>query len=209
MPQDEVYDALNSQYRYWASGDIYDDAREKYVRDSTMLGREYKPMQHYLDNETDAKLRNHFIVGTPEYIESKRYYPDKEQLRKDDAFLVPYIDNIREYLITGERPANVLPGVDITPEEYREGGSIDIKHPGRLTELKKRTGKTEAELWATGNLDYVPKHFSSTRDAAFRSWLGFPERTNALSPYRQITQQEESAAKAAGLWKYDKPGRFG
>lgn len=27
MPQDEVYDALNSQYHYWASGDFYDDAR--------------------------------------------------------------------------------------------------------------------------------------------------------------------------------------
>lgn len=38
--------------------------------------------------------------------------------------------------------------------QYREGGSIEIKHPGRLTELKKRTGKTEAELWATGNKDY-------------------------------------------------------
>lgn len=34
---------------------------------------------------------------------------------------------------------------------YAEGGSIHIKHPGRLTALKKRTGKTEAELWKTGS----------------------------------------------------------
>lgn len=40
------------------------------------------------------------------------------------------------------------------PNEYKSGGSIHIKHPGRLTALKKRTGKTEAELWATGNKDY-------------------------------------------------------
>lgn len=35
--------------------------------------------------------------------------------------------------------------------EYKKGGSINIKHPGRLTELKKRTGKTEAELYNDGN----------------------------------------------------------
>ena len=32
-----------------------------------------------------------------------------------------------------------------------DGGKIHIKHPGRLTELKKRTGKTEAELYNDGN----------------------------------------------------------
>lgn len=47
-----------------------------------------------------------------------------------------------------------LPEVTVTPNEYKKGGSIHIKHPGRLTALKKRTGKTEAELWATGNKDY-------------------------------------------------------
>ena len=31
------------------------------------------------------------------------------------------------------------------------GGKIHIKHPGRLTALKKRTGKTEAELYNDGN----------------------------------------------------------
>lgn len=37
--------------------------------------------------------------------------------------------------------------------EYKKGGSIHIKpsHRGRLTELKKRTGKTEAELYRTGS----------------------------------------------------------
>ena len=38
-------------------------------------------------------------------------------------------------------------------DEYANGGKIHIKpsHRGRLTELKKRTGKTEAELYRTGS----------------------------------------------------------
>jgi len=38
-------------------------------------------------------------------------------------------------------------------DEYAKGGGIHIKpsHRGRLTELKKRTGKTEAELYRTGS----------------------------------------------------------
>jgi hypothetical protein len=51
-------------------------------------------------------------------------------------------------------------GGDFVPADwqhkYANGSGIHIKksHRGRLTELKKRTGKTEAELWATGNKDY-------------------------------------------------------
>ena len=51
--------------------------------------------------------------------------------------------------------------------EYKEGGSIYIKHPGRLTALKERTGKTEAELWATGNA-HTRKMITFARNA--RKW---------------------------------------
>ena len=51
--------------------------------------------------------------------------------------------------------------------EYKEGGSIHIKHPGRLTALKERTGKTEAELWATGNV-HTRKMITFARNA--RKW---------------------------------------
>ena len=51
--------------------------------------------------------------------------------------------------------------------EYKEGGSIQIKHPGRLTALKERTGKTEAELWATGNA-HTRKMITFARNA--RKW---------------------------------------
>lgn len=49
------------------------------------------------------------------------------------------------------------------------GGNIHIKpsHEGRLTELKKRTGKTEAELWASGDKD-VRKMITFARNA--RKW---------------------------------------
>lgn len=43
------------------------------------------------------------------------------------------------------------PLVEAVMNEYANGGGIHIKHPGRLTALKKRTGKTEAELYNDGN----------------------------------------------------------
>lgn len=45
------------------------------------------------------------------------------------------------------------PLVEAAMNEYANGGGIHIKpsHRGRLTELKKRTGKTEAELYRTGS----------------------------------------------------------
>lgn len=49
-------------------------------------------------------------------------------------------------------------------------GGIVIKHPGRLTALKKRTGKTEAELWAEGNPN-VRKMITFARSA--RKWNAF------------------------------------
>lgn len=57
------------------------------------------------------------------------------------------------------------------PLTYGDGGGIHIKksHEGRLTELKKRTGKTEAELWAEGNPS-VRKMITFARNA--RMWHG-------------------------------------
>lgn len=59
----------------------------------------------------------------------------------------------------------------ISPESplmntFGEGG-IEIKHPGRLTRLKERTGKTEAELWAEGRPD-VRKMITFARNS--RKW---------------------------------------
>ena len=50
---------------------------------------------------------------------------------------------------------------------FADGGKIEIKHPGRLTALKKRTGKTEAELWAEGKPE-VRKMITFARNS--RKW---------------------------------------
>lgn len=68
--------------------------------------------------------------------------------------------------INGTIYGGVLPEVTVTPQ-YKEGGSIHIKHPGRLTALKERTSKTEAELWATGNA-HTRKMITFARNA--RKW---------------------------------------
>jgi hypothetical protein len=45
-----------------------------------------------------------------------------------------------------------IPELTVTANKHANGGKIHIKpsHRGRLTELKKRTGKSEAELYKTG-----------------------------------------------------------
>lgn len=58
-----------------------------------------------------------------------------------------------DYLTTKKKQAetsNKMPGISPTTNVFAEGG-IEIKHPGRLTRLKERTGKTEAELYNDGN----------------------------------------------------------
>lgn len=58
-----------------------------------------------------------------------------------------------DYLTTKKKQAeasNKMPGISPTTNVFADGG-IEIKHPGRLTRLKERTGKTEAELYNDGN----------------------------------------------------------
>lgn len=58
-----------------------------------------------------------------------------------------------DYLTTKKKQAeasNKVPGISPMANTFGEGG-IEIKHPGRLTRLKERTGKTEAELYNDGN----------------------------------------------------------
>lgn len=65
---------------------------------------------------------------------------------------------------------NKLSGMTSMPtfmQSFADGGEIHIKHPGRLTRLKERTGKTEAELWAEGKPE-VKKMIIFARNA--RAW---------------------------------------
>lgn len=60
-----------------------------------------------------------------------------------------YIQTKNKQVSNGDK----LGGVSPTANTFKSGGKIHIKksHRGRLTELKKRTGKTEAELYNDGN----------------------------------------------------------
>lgn len=65
-----------------------------------------------------------------------------------------YLDNYRNKKnnSSNDISTNMFAGVPSTM--FKEGGEIHIKHPGRLTALKERTGKTEAELYNDGNPDH-------------------------------------------------------
>ena len=73
------------------------------------------PYEDYFNNEADGLLRNILIEGTPEYIESKRYYPNKQELKEWNKPLLPYINAIQKYLETGVKPNFVLPEIIVTP----------------------------------------------------------------------------------------------
>ncbi len=90
-----------------------------------------------------------------------------------------------DYLLTKQKQSenkNKLDGVASIPNVFADGG-IEIKHPGRLTALKKRTGKTEAELWAEGRPE-VRKMITFARNA--RKWSkaygGLLDTTDKLFP---------------------------
>lgn len=125
MPEDATYDVLNTLYRNAArTSDVSYNAKMRYNEDVEKFGKENTDSyEQYFNNEADGLLRNMFIEGTPEYIESKRYYPDIKQLREWNKPLLPYIDEIHKYLKTGKRPSYVLPEITVTPK-FKTGGSI-------------------------------------------------------------------------------------
>ena len=102
----------------------------------------------------------------------------------------------------------VLPEITVTPQgnyffnpydnielhTKAHGGGIHIKHPGRLTALKKRTGKTEAELYNDGN----PAHKKMVVFARnSRKWkhsdggnLFYPGGNTKASDYRYVLDDD-------------------
>lgn len=110
MPKDPTYDTLNLLYREAArDGDVAWAAKQRYKEDVAKYGKNALDAanmtpQQYFDNEADGLLRNMLIEGSPDYISSKKYYPYKEKLQQWNEHLMPYIDNIQQYLESGERP---------------------------------------------------------------------------------------------------------
>ena len=181
MPKDATYDALNSLYRDRAmDSDVSYNAQQRYAEDVQRYGQDnVDSYEQYFNNEADGLLRNMFIEGTPEYIEGRHYYPDKQQLREWNKDLLPYIDRIQDYLETGERPKNVLPEVTIIGKnkgfaeggpknanrEYKSANSWSTVNVGKtlapILEPISRTIMDSGETWALFSKD---KKFTITND---------------------------------------------
>lgn len=81
----------------------------------------------------------------------------------DSLARFPYPESYERAVERGDTVHMSIPGAELFTvgykdyypgfDRYSDGGSIHIKpsHSGRLTELKERTGKTEAELYSDGN----------------------------------------------------------
>lgn len=157
MSRDPTYDTLNELYRgeadipqnntnvrYWANKK-YEEDLQKYLRDSELYNKgllKEKPIppdarDQYLNNEADGLLRNMFIDGDHDYIESKQYNPNKSEELLYNINLLPYINNIGRYLESGQRPeyielqdgiiSRLLPEVYVDENHswYPNGGKIN------------------------------------------------------------------------------------
>lgn len=124
MPDvDPTYAALNALYREAAkNSDVMYNAEQRYKEDAEKYGKEnIDSKEDYFRNEADGLLRNMFIEGTPEYIESRRYYPNKEQLKEWNSHLMPFINDLQTYLETGENPnPYVLDPVYVTGKQKKK-----------------------------------------------------------------------------------------
>ena len=125
------------------------------------------------------------VVSTPTTLpafpsEVELEYQRKQQEAAENQYRFNMAMNVLKLLNGEQDPAesflqNFMPNPSIPlfdglPEDqYAKGGRIHIKpsHRGRLTELKKRTGKTEAELYRTGS-PAVRKMITFARSA--RKW---------------------------------------
>lgn len=166
MPKDPIYGALYDEYLLAArDGDVAynaDKLLQEYI-DSDKLEQAFKTYdvkniselrERLFLNEADGLLRNMFIEGTPEYIKSKRYYPDKTQLEQWNVHLMPYINNIKTYLETGVKPEHVIePAVIIA---YKKGGRIHIKKKNRGKFTEYCGGKVTEECIARGKRSKNP-----------------------------------------------------
>ena len=146
-------------------------------------GKAKREAQKYLNKEREALvMQNHSMVTGAQRVDNilddnamsnfAAWGGPLEQINNDNMGAIGY-GFMSDYLTTKQKQneaRNKLTGITATPafmQNFAEGGEIHIKHPGRLTRLKERTGKTEAELWAEGKPE-VKKMITFARNA--RAW---------------------------------------
>lgn len=215
MPKDSTYDTLNTLYRQEAlGGDAYVNAWKNYNDDLDWKLKNHKmalPMDsfdQYLNNESDGLLRNMFIEGTPEYIESKRYYPYKEDLKRWNAHLMPFINDIQYYLETGERPPGLLPEVEVNPKAY--GGPLGNIYQGKGNRSQKIKKSTDPLTFS--NVEDMIKYFEGFRSTPYKDgkskagdqWYSIGYGFNDSGLHRNIALQYLNSGKTMTKAEADK-----
>lgn len=100
-----------------------------------------------LDDIDVQPIAPYTLEEEPAFVQANPYQGIQGVMRMYDAL------NGQQPWDTTYAPVEYDPSAPYVVRTYGDGGKIYIKpsHRGRLTELKKRTGKTEAELYNDGN----------------------------------------------------------
>ena len=151
----------------WFSGGKAKKKNEQTVNSfNNALSFAQRGQTNTVDNMWREKLHDEFAdwyafggpLGTP-------MYGNTGMGAIDYGFMSDYLTAKNKQAENKNTASNPFAGV--ANNFFPDGGSIHIKHPGRLTRLKERTGKTEAELWAEGKPE-VRKMITFARNA--RAW---------------------------------------
>ncbi len=141
----------NGRIRDWVMGIIPRDLQEFWSDDDTPMNKLAKLYAAY--NWGAGSLRGYFRKRQKAGLSNDDPYEWVEGLNPETRRYVKYLafdEDIPDSTYTNSafEKAAARHGY-----EFKSGGRIHIKpsHRGRLTELKKRTGKSEAELYNDGN----------------------------------------------------------
>lgn len=153
-----VYHPTFSSKSIGNDGSIYSGVKNPKTNPKGLTGGTWSPDYKVFTMSPDG-------YRGPVSMDDRKWYLENAedngvQLREADGSL-PIYDGIPW--------GGVLPNVTVYGNKFSKGGGIHIKpsHRGRLTELKKRTGKSEAELYKTGG-PAVRKMITFARNA--RKW---------------------------------------
>ena len=138
--QDPQYRALVNQIDkivLEGDDDLHRNAKLHYDEDYKKYGKEYAPFQIYVENEVDGLLRNLFYNGSPQMLEQKNYYPNKESLKKWNQHLLPYIQKIEKYL-------------QGSPQAFKTGGQMNLIPEGALHARKNNLEGAGEDFTAKG-----------------------------------------------------------
>ena len=156
--------------------DLRSNAKLRYDEDLKKYGKEYMPFENYVQNEVDGLLRNLFYNGSSEILKSKRYYPNKENLKKWNKHLMPYIQKIEAYL-NGTQAFKQGGQMNVIPEgalHARKNG-MELAEKGEITHkgipVVDNNGEQQAEIErnevifnhsTTTKIEELYKKFSNT-----------------------------------------------